>query len=308
MTAPSVAVRCPHCGADLRVVLAPAPPTQWFPCPNCRTPVAVVVPRDPPPLYSWEVLPGLYPPLPRMRPPRWNSRRAAVLALLVAAVLLLAFAGLMVLYAYAAGGTGSFAVSGSVSETTSGGATIPALGARVLLTTESGATQSLVTGPSGAYDFTGVPTGGLTVNVTLSGYAPVSVEALVSPIYSVGSSGVDVVLEPGSLGNGTTLALSAFPTLESFVASIGAGVVLLGFAALVSIGAAWVTLRSDRPAVGVVGGGAGLFAPLALALLSLDSPFPLVIAGTGIAAAFGAFALGARAVELTQRSPAPDRD
>ena len=308
MSAPPIAMRCPHCGADLRIGLAPGPATQWFPCPNCRTPVPVVAPRDLPPLYSWEVLPGLYPPLPRPRPPRWNPRRAAGTALLVAAVLLIAFAGLLVVYAYAAPQAGAFSVSGSVATSLSGGGTAPAIGARVLLTNEQGATSALVVGPSGQYLFSGVPTGGVTLNVSLSGYAPVAVEAFVSPIYSVGASGVAVVLTAGGPGNGTTMALSAFPDLESFVAAIGAGVVLLAFAGAVCVVAAWITWRTDRPAVGVVGGGAGLLAPLALLLLELDAPFPIVIAGTGIAAAFGAFALAARAAELGQRTPPVDRD
>ncbi|MGC2360173.1 MAG: hypothetical protein WA691_07740, partial [Thermoplasmata archaeon] len=71
MATSTVYLRCPACGGDLRVVLASEPATQWFPCPHCRTPVPAVVPRDPPPLYSWEVLPGLYPALPRPRVPRW---------------------------------------------------------------------------------------------------------------------------------------------------------------------------------------------------------------------------------------------
>ncbi|MGC2788982.1 MAG: hypothetical protein WA547_02845, partial [Thermoplasmata archaeon] len=86
MATSTVYLRCPACGGDLRVVLASEPATQWFPCPHCRTPVPAVVPRDPPPLYSWEVLPGLYPALPRPRVPRWRARRAAAAALLVVAV------------------------------------------------------------------------------------------------------------------------------------------------------------------------------------------------------------------------------
>ena len=305
---PSVAMRCPRCGADLRIVLAPAPPTQWFPCPNCGTPVPALVPRDPPPLYSWEVLPGLYPALPRPRPPRFNLRRAAATALTVAAVVLFAFAALLAVYGFAAPVSGSYAVSGTVLTSQSGGGVAPALGAHVVLTNENQGSSSLVVGPSGTYAFTGVPTGGFSINVSLSGYAPVTIDGFVSSIYLAGAGAVTIVLAPGTTANGTVLALSAFPDLESFVASIGAGLVLLAFAGIVCVAAALVTRRSDRPAVGVVGGGAGVFAPLALVFLALDAPFPIVVAGTAVAAAFGGFALAVRAVEMGQTAPAPDRD
>ena len=285
------------------MVLAPAPPTQWFPCPHCRASVAVVVPRDPPPLYSWEVLPGLYPPLPPPRIPRWRTRRVATVALLATAVIAAVLAGALAYYGVEAQASGSFTVSGTVDVALVHGGTAPATGARVLLTTEGNQSTTEVVGPSGLFRFVGIPTGGVTINITLPGYSPVEIQSFVSTIYSVGNTGIGVTLSPGGPSNGTTVALSAFPDLESFVASIDSGVVLLFLAAGVAGGAAAITVRSDRPAIGVVGGGAGLFAPIALYFLSLGPVFPFVIAASSLVAALGAFTLALRAAEIARYGP-----
>ena len=115
-----------------------------------------------------------------------------------------------------------------------------------------------------------------------------------------------VQLTPGSATNSSTVALTPYPNLEQFVAAIGGGVVILGFVALLTAYAAALTLRADRPAVGVVAGGAGLFAPVALAFLSLGSAFPILLEGSGALAILGAFALSIRAVQMAQTGPAPD--
>jgi hypothetical protein len=81
-------------------------------------------------------------------------------------------------------------------------------------------------------------------------------------------------------------------------------VVLLALVAVVASLAAIRTLREDRPALGVVGGGAGLAAPFALYLLELAIPFPLAVALTTLLAAFGAFTLALRAIEIGQTAPA----
>ena len=300
MGAPSVTVRCPTCGEDLRVVLAPSPPTQWFPCPRCRSPVAVVVPRDPPPLYSWEVLPGLYPALPPPKVPRWRPRRAAAFALVATAVIAAVLAGFLAYYGVEAQAAGSFRISGTIDATLSNGVTVPASDARVLLTTEGNQSTVEYTGPTGDFAFDGVPTGGVTLNITLAGYSPVDVQSFVSTIYSSGNTGIQVTLSPGGPSNGTTLALSPFPDLETFVASIDSGVVLLFLAAGVAGGAAAITLRSDRPAIGIVGGGAGLFAPIALYFLALGPVFPTLVGISSIVAGLGTFCLAIRAGELAR--------
>ena len=215
--------------------------------PSLPHPVPVVVPRDPPPLYSWEVLPGLYPALPRPRRPRWRARRAAAGALLAVLVLALVFAGILAYYAVLAPTAGSYTVSGTVDRELGNGRTSPAAGTEVLLTVEGGRQQTAYAGPDGGFVFAAVPTGGLTLNFSLAGYAPVEVDTFVSPVYNARTQGILVTLAPGGLGNGTTVAFSAFPDLESFLASLGSAVALLGIVAAVAGLAAVGTLRVTGP-------------------------------------------------------------
>jgi hypothetical protein len=308
MGATTLTVRCPSCGQELRAVVAPYPPTQWFPCPQCHSPVPVVVPRDPPPLYSWEVLPSLYPTLPRPQVPRWRARRAAAGALIGVVILAGVFGGVLGYYGALAPAPGNYAVSGTVDRELGGGATGPAPGATILLTEEGGKTLVQSAAPDGSFAFSGVPTGGISLNVSLPGYAPVTVDTFASSVYDAGTTGISVTLVAGGLGNGTTVSFTPFSDLESFLASIGSGVALLGLVAVVAVVAAVLTLRQDRPALGVVGGGAGLLAPLALYLLDLGAAFPGLVLASSLLAAFGGFALGLRAVEMGQTGPAPESD
>jgi Carboxypeptidase regulatory-like domain len=307
MAAAIVFVRCPACQGELRVTLAPQPPTQWFPCPHCRTPVPVVVPRDPPPLYSWEVLPGLYPALPRPRAPRWRPRRAVAAALLVTAVLAASLAAALVYDAWAGTRPGSFNVDGSINHEVNG-VVAPLAGAVVVLTNEQNQSTRVLSGSDGSFSFTGVPSGGVTLNVTAGGYAPLTVTTFVSTVYAAPATDLEIVLTPGTAGNGSAVALAPFPDLEQFVASVGSGAVLLGIIALVAGVAAVATVREDRPALGVVGGAAGMLAPLALVYLSLPAVVPYVLDGTGILVAAGAFTITIRAVQMAQTGPAPDLD
>jgi hypothetical protein len=304
MGATTLAIRCPACGQELRAVVTPSPPTQWFPCPHCRTPVPVVVPRDPPPLYSWEVLPNLYPPLPRPRIPSWQAKGVVAFALVGVVILAAVFGAALAYYGVAAAAPGNYPVNGDVDEAVPGGGVMPAAGATVTLTEDGGATMSVTTTPTGYFSFTGAPTGGIVVEVTLPGYAPVTVETFASSVYDAGTTNMYIVLEPASTSNATTVYLSPFSDLESLLASIGSGILLLGLIALVAGVAAMYTLRQNRPALGVIGGGAGLLAPFALYLLALSTPFPLLWAATAALAGLGGFALTVRAVELGQTGPA----
>jgi hypothetical protein len=305
MAGPSVDVRCPNCGGDLRVVLAPTPPTQWFPCPHCRSPVAVVVPRDPPPLYTWEVLPGLYPALPAPRIPRRRRTSGVTVALLAIAVASAALAGVLVFDAWQAVQPAAFSVSGAV-ETTSSGFAQPLVGATVVLTNDANHSTSVVTGPDGTFSFGSVPPGGVTLNVSAPGYASRSVATFVSSVYAGPTSGIVIDMTPGTPTNVTSVALTAFPDLEQFVAALGTGAILLGFVTLTAGAAAVVTSRSDRPAVGVIGGAAGVLSPFAVVFLSLSSVDLAVSAGTAVIAVLGTFVVAWRTVQLVQTGPAAD--
>jgi hypothetical protein len=268
--------------------------------------VPVVVPRDPPPLYSWEVMPGLYRAVAPPRIPRWRVRQLAAWALLGTAIGAVALAGIFGYYAAIAPTPGNFTVAGTVELQSSSGGADPVGGAHVTATVDSGASYSTSTDGSGGFTFPDLPSGGVSLEVTYAGYSPVTVDVFVSTLYTAGATGTVIVLSPGSASNGSSYTLTPFPDLEQFVAAIGSGVAVLGLVAILAGYAAVVTLRADRPALGVVAGGAGLLAPFALLLLSLGSVFPFVVAGSATLTVLGGFALSIRAVQMAQTGPAPD--
>lgn len=265
----------------------------------------VVVPRDPPPLYTWEVLPGLYPPMARPRVPRWRARRPVAAALLAVAVVGAALVGVLVYDGLAATAPGPFVVNGTVVHPV-GSTDQPLVGAEVVMTDDAGRSSTQTTGVGGGFSFSGLPPGGVTLNVTAPGFTTVTLTTFVSSIYGTQAEGLEVALAPGSSTNVTTVALAPFPDLEQFLASVGSGAVLLGLIAVVAGAAAVATARADRPALGVVGGAAGAVAPLVLFYLSLSSAFPLLEALSAVVAAAGSFTLAIRAIQLAQTGPAPD--
>ena len=172
MVGPATNVRCPACGAPLRVLLAPAPPTQWFPCSQCRAPVPVVVPRDPPPLYTWEVMPGLYRALPGPRIPRYRVRQLAAGALVGTAIVAAVLAGVFGYCAFLAPAPGHFSVNRTVELAPSTGGSVPAFGAQIVATVDSGATYTAATGTDGTFSFNGFPAGGVSLKITDTGSPP----------------------------------------------------------------------------------------------------------------------------------------
>jgi len=290
MAAPGIPVRCTSCGTELRAVLAPSPSTQWFPCPHCHAAVPVVMPRDPPPLYSWEVLPGLYPPLPMPRPPRWSLRTAATIALVAVTILAVVLGALLAFYGVEAGRAAEYSVSGTVYEQVGAGLR-PAGGALVILTEEGNRTVRTTTALDGTFAFANVPSGGVALNVTHAGFAPVTVDTFVSPVYDAGTTGIAVTLHPLGTSNGSTIELAPFSDLESFLSSLTGGAGLLLLVALVAGLAASATRRGTARTAAVIGGGAGAGMPAILLLLGLDGPFPVLLAVASLGGAVGAFAL-----------------
>ena len=226
---------------------------------------------------------------------------AQVALALVASLAVLLGALLAVLGAQALG-PGSYEVEGSVFLANTHPLSA-AVGATVVLTNDAGRQFVETVGPAGTFTFQHVAPGGISLNITLAGYAPATVTTFASPIYSTQTTGLAIVLSPGSTSNATTTTLSPFPNLETFVASVGSGAALLGIVALLGGWATVVTARSNRPAVGVVGGAGGLLAPVALYFLALGGVFPELLAGTAALAAVGAFAAVTRSLEILQVGP-----
>ena len=292
MASPTVTMRCPSCGKALRAVLAPAPPTQWFPCPNCHVPVPVVVPRDLPPLYSWEVIPGLYPQLSPPRRPRWRTTSVASVALAVAAVLAAVSSGLLAYDGVVAAQPAQYVVSGTVYQDLGGGARVPMPAAHVVLYTDDNrSVRYYNTTANGTFRFAGVPAGGIELNVTAHGDGPTNVYTFASGSYSTQLTGLDVTLERGGLNNTTADVLSPFGDLETLLAYVGGAAVLLGGAAVVA-GVAAVAIRRPAGGVsGVIGGGAAVAVPAVLVVLSMGNAFPAVTVVAGVVGGAGAFAL-----------------
>ncbi|HTT17192.1 MAG TPA: hypothetical protein VMH49_07580 [Thermoplasmata archaeon] len=308
MGAPTASMRCPRCGTPLRAALAPAPSTQWFPCPHCRTPVPFLVPRDLPALYSWEVLPGLYPMVSVPRRPRWSWRRSVSVALVAAAVLAAVAAALLA----EAGVTGSepthYVVSGIVYEHLANGHVARAVGASVVLSTDDNASvRRLVTGPNGSFTFAGVPDGGIELNVTAASFAPTVVYTFASRAYADPTRGLNVSLYPAP-ANTTYDVLTDFPDLASFLAYAGGAATLVGIAAVAASVGAYLVRRPEGTVAAVVGSAAVITVPAIVLLFSLDQAFPLVTAVGSLAGAFGAFAVVLAAADLangTDRHPRP---
>lgn len=264
----------------------------------------VVVPRDPPPLYAWEVYPGLYPALSPPRIPRRRQRVGAVaVALLVIAVIAAGCAGALVYDAWSAVQPASFGVDGVVESATSGFAE-PIAGATVVMTDDANQSTTVVTGLNGLFEFSSVPPGGVTLNVSAPGYSGRSVSTFVSSVYEGPTTGIIVQLTPGTPSNVTAESLADFPDLEQFIAALGGGAILLGIVALTAGVAAVISSRQDRPAVAVIGGGAGVGSPLVLAFLSLTPLTPWLTVATGVLAGVGIFVLTWKALEMAQTGPA----
>lgn len=309
MIGPSVTIRCVRCG---RFLVAPAPPGRdpaWFACPHCGQPVPVVAPRDPPPLFSWEVYPHLYPPATPPKVPGPGIARLLVALLLTATVVLGGLAGGLGWAGVASLKTGGFAVRGIVADATPQGP-VPATGAIVNLTSETGWTATALTGADGSFVIADVPAGGIALNITQPGYGPINVQLFATSVYaSPGVSGnVHVTLVPGSAGNTTYQSLTPFGDLNGFLTSLWSASFLLTLGALVAAAGTIAAYRDRRFPYAVAGAGAAMAAPLSPGLLGVTTVFPVVTWFDGLVVATGIVAFAIAAVRLASLGTPPDDD
>lgn len=296
MSSPAaLSVRCPSCGTIFGVVPAPSPPTQWIPCPQCRATVPVVLPRDPPPLFSWEIYPGLYPLYIPPRPPRFRRRRATIYVLVAALVICATLVGAFGYLGALAQRPATYTVSGTVA----GPNGTPISGAQVELTTEANRSSSVTTGLDGTFSFVNIPVGGVLLNVTKSGYAYTSLLIFVSTVYVSGgsSTGIALTLNPAP-ANATVEYGAPFTTLEAFVTDLWATAGLLALVVIVGGIAIDRTRRSARPIYGVAAGFAALLTPLPIALLGIEIAAPIPSLLTVPVAVLGGFVIGIGAIEM----------
>jgi hypothetical protein len=289
------------------VLPPPGPGLLWTHCPSCSYPVPVIHPRDPSPLFTWEVYPEVAPvgTLPEWSGPA--ARKFSSGLLLVATATLVLVGLLALLTGFGALPSHSYTVNGTVGTTpVSGGSFTPIPGAQVTVTGENAFRAVVLTDANGAFSVPGVPSGAVGVNVTAAGFSPVQEELFDSPIYSApsdGATGLHVSLNSGGPSEGTYLQLSDFPSLESLVATLWSGAILFGVASTVCVVSGLRDLRRDRPAWGVAGGAAAALAGLLLPDLGISSIVPEGILLASIGATCGVLAFAASAFRLAARSP-----
>jgi carboxypeptidase family protein len=292
--------------------VAPAPLTPepaWFACPHCAQAVPVVAPRDPPPLFSWEVYPHLYPPASPPKVPGPGIARLLTALLLTATVVLAGLAGGLGWAGVASLGPGGFAVRGIVYESAGPGNPVTFAGVIVNMTSESG-TSSTTTADDGSFEFLHVPAGGVTLNLSTPGFSPVVLQLFASALYSTAGIGspVAVTLSPGDVTNVTDVSLTAFGNLDGYLTSLWSAAVLLGMGAIVAAVGATAAYRERRLAYAVAGAGAAIAGPVAPGLLGVMGAFPVVGWFAALAIAVGAVALGLGTVQLASVGRPPDDD
>jgi hypothetical protein len=302
-----VTLRCPRCGRLLSALPPPGPGFLWAQCPSCAYPVPVIHPRDPAPLFSWEAFPHL---LPRAGIPWSSSTVGRTLTNVLLGISLVLMVGLVALLFTTGAGAfpqHQYTVSGTVNEASPfSPGTVALAGATVRVTGSDGFSATTTSAADGSFSVGGVPSGGIVLNVTASGFAPTQLDLFDSPVYSApsgGTVGINVTLAPGSDVNGALLVESEFPSLEALIATLWAGAIVLAVAAGI-VGAAFrLDRRGEHPAWGVAGAGASLVAPVAILELSLGGVVPLSVPlslGLGLA---GAIAFVLALVRLALVSP-----
>jgi hypothetical protein len=309
---PQVTLRCRRCGGWLSAPTPWSAATAWFACPHCLAPVPVVAPRDPAPLFGWEVYPHLYPPavLPRAPGREWGP---IVCAFLVAATILLGGMGVVLAREGAISLEPSrHALGGTVFVAEGGGAAPrPLPGAQVNATGENGFRASTLTGPDGRFGFASVPAGGITLNVSAPGFSPVVESLFFSPVYqSPGRSpeAVNIDMSTGPAGNATSLTDTPFPDLENLAASLFSATVLLGIGAVLAALGAFYAARRARPAVAVAGGAASALAPVPLYATNALAIVPWLGTVTLAAVAIGVAAAVVTLVPMALSAPPPTRE
>jgi hypothetical protein len=278
----------------------------WYGCPHCGHPIPVVPWRERPPLFSWEVFPHLYPPLPAPRIPSRSLPKLLSTLLVAGTVALAVLAGTLAVEGAVALAPGSFTVAGRVlAEPTAQTAAHPISGARLTLISEGSLPRTTVSAADGTFQILGVEPGGLTLNASAPGYRSQSRVLFLSAVYETSGSASDPAVFNLSLATNSSNQATAsavietpFPDLEGFVATLWSSSALLLLGTIVSAAGAVALFRRRRPGLGVAGGAAGVMAPVALLILEVNAAFPWVGAWAAVTIGFGATVVGIQSVRM----------
>ena len=307
MAAPStVTARCPACGGLLAAIGTPFAAT-YVRCPHCGNTVPIVAPRDPPPLFAWEVTPQLYPPIPSISEGGRRSVRPFVLgALVLATVITAVLAGFAAAEASRALAPGHVDLAGTVVSVSPGRPAHPF--AHLTVTGENGYRTSGTDGPDGSFDFPGVPLGAVTIVVNATGYPNTSFDMFFSSIVSqpARSTGLELDVSTGSSTNAITVLYTPYGSLEEFVATLLTATVIFTVGVVVAGLGVWAVLRQRRPSLAVAGAAAMIVAPACLPVLTLDTVLPDALLVSSVAGALGAAAFVLLVVPIALTASAPD--
>ncbi len=307
MATPWVPLRCPRCAAAVAVPPPMTTAAGWVICPACGATFPVLAPRDPPPLFSWEAYPGLYPALPAPRRPAPAIGRVTAAALVATALLLLGIAGFLLWGGASSLAPGQFSLGGKV--VLASGA--PLAGATVNLRSEAGYNTTVTTSASGEFGFRGIPAGAAVLNVSAPGYRTVNIAVFLSASYRATGAGpggqVSVAMSGGATYPADQIAESPFANLETYVANLWSATVLLAIGGFLAAAGALFAYRGRRPVVAASAGVGAMVAPIALVELGATTAFPLLDWAITAATALGvvAFLLSASAMICVGRPPDP---
>ncbi|MCI4319447.1 MAG: hypothetical protein L3K23_04855 [Thermoplasmata archaeon] len=307
MAAPStVTARCPACGGLLAAIGTPYAAT-YVRCPHCGGTVPIVAPRDPPPLFAWEVSPQLYPPIPSISEGGRRSVRPFVLgALVLATVITAALAGFTAAEASNALAPGHLDLAGVLVGESAGLPPHPF--AHLIVSGENGYRAAGTDAPDGSFDFPGVPLGAVTLLVNATGYPNTSFEMFFSSILSQPSrsTGLQLDLSSGGTSNALTVLYTPWGSLEEFVATLLTATVIFAVGVLVACVGVWAVVRHRRPSFAVAGAAAMIVAPATLPLLTLDTVLPDALLVSSVAGALGAAAFVLLVVPIALTASAPE--
>ncbi|MCI4317211.1 MAG: carboxypeptidase-like regulatory domain-containing protein [Thermoplasmata archaeon] len=305
MTGSTIALRCTRCGTFLSVGSPMSVSPVWYACPQCAAPLPVITPRDPPPLFSWEVYPDLYPPLPAPRGPSARLPLVSMVILAATTILLLGVAGLLIYGGATSLHPGRYAIAGTVTDPNG----TPIAGAVVKLTGSDGFATTVLADGTGAFSFPNVPGGNITVNASAPGYSPQALELFLSPTYTAaegGATSLRMTLYPGPPGAPATEIETAFPDLESLIATLWSGAIVLGAAAMVCATGAYLGRRDASRPVAVAGGVSAVLAPFSFVVLGLTTVFPNLTYVGAVLVALGVTVVTLTVIPMALAGVAPD--